>query len=739
MIPQRVKLSGFLSYKDEQDIPFAGASIWMLAGTNGSGKSSIFDAVTYALFGHHRGGSQNAIELINKDSTALAVEFDFSLDGVTHRIRRTLKRSARGSAAGTQQVFRRIGDGDDWEAVEDTNKKVDFDAWIHSQIGLNYETFTSSVLLLQGKAEKLLDSKPSGRAEVLAGIVDLERYQRLYDRANQRKLALKGQLEALTHQQSAIPDVTEFEYTAAGLAIEQIEDDRLQLHKQLDALRELETQARNWTDAQARLTATREKLKQAEYLMGAAVKIEKAFTRLTELKEALPAVQAVVNTRSKQLESERKTERLQKERDDATARRTLAEHALTTAKQKRDTLRRQQEQNEQKLGVTVARLRELSGVLKSVELVEDQDSRVRQLEADRNKFPADPQLDVRTTQGEFDRLSELVRVLPVLQRVHDERMELKNALQRQLQAQRRADEIKATGETKRDAMKQIVADLSAAKVARAAADEQVAGTTVLANQARELLAEFDTLAGEKACRACGQPLTRQHFEQEKRQRDTNLRTAEKKWNDALTAQRTATSRERQLLETEAEAKAELDRLREEYKDADTERKQAAADITRHLRTLRLTYAELPSAFATRVAPAEPGDWTATTFPARDELSKLTHEAAGADAAKRQLRSATDVLDRWKQLRTELDSAKQTLIKLKAGLPKGGTRRAPPGVRQPSGRRNECDERPSLDQGEPGQRRDRDRQARPRLAHRGHDLDRDRRQTSDRRRNAAALP
>ena len=48
MIPQRVKLSGFLSYKDEQEVRFDGSQLWMLSGTNGSGKSSIFDAVTYA-------------------------------------------------------------------------------------------------------------------------------------------------------------------------------------------------------------------------------------------------------------------------------------------------------------------------------------------------------------------------------------------------------------------------------------------------------------------------------------------------------------------------------------------------------------------------------------------------------------------------------------------------------------------------------------------------------------------
>jgi len=122
MIPFRIKLAGFLSYKEEQEVRFGGAAVWMLAGTNGSGKSSVFDAVTYALFGHHRGGSQNAAELINKDSSALAVEFDFKLDGRLFRAKRTLRRSQKGAIAGTQQMFAlpkgAADDSDAWEAVE---------------------------------------------------------------------------------------------------------------------------------------------------------------------------------------------------------------------------------------------------------------------------------------------------------------------------------------------------------------------------------------------------------------------------------------------------------------------------------------------------------------------------------------------------------------------------------------------------------------------------------------------
>src|SRR5439155_17432809 len=118
VIPQRIKLRGFLCYVDDQEVEFDGNStLWMLSGLNGSGKSSIFDALTYALFGHHRGGGQHAHELINKDSDSLLVEFDFLLDGQMYRAKRTLRRNTRGGATGTQQLFHYqppAGGGNPW-------------------------------------------------------------------------------------------------------------------------------------------------------------------------------------------------------------------------------------------------------------------------------------------------------------------------------------------------------------------------------------------------------------------------------------------------------------------------------------------------------------------------------------------------------------------------------------------------------------------------------------------------
>ncbi|HKA08148.1 MAG TPA: SMC family ATPase, partial [Gemmataceae bacterium] len=206
MIPRRIRLGGFLCYKEEQEVAFEGSSLWMLSGLNGSGKSTIFDAVTYALFGHHRGGSQNAGELINKESRSLAVEFEFLVEGQPYQIRRTLRRDAKGgSPKGTQGVSRLDPASGRWVPVADTNLSDGFKAWVRDKIGLNFETFTSSVLLLQGRAEKLLDSTPKGRGEVLAGIVDLERYQKLHEKADTKRKTLKAKLEAVEGALTGVP------------------------------------------------------------------------------------------------------------------------------------------------------------------------------------------------------------------------------------------------------------------------------------------------------------------------------------------------------------------------------------------------------------------------------------------------------------------------------------------------------------------------------------------------------
>ncbi len=674
MIPHRVKLSGFLSYTDEQDIRFGGAAVWMLAGTNGSGKSSVFDAVTYALFGHHRGGSQNAAELINKDSSALAVEFDFKLDGRLFRAKRTLRRSQKGAISGTQQMFALpkgvADDSDAWDAVADTTKKVDFDKWVHEHVGLDYETFTSSVLLLQGKAEKLLDSKPSGRAEVLAGIVDLGRYQRLHEKANAKKLGLKGQLDTLAAQIEGVPEVSDMEYVGAALRIGECEHGRVDVQKRIDDLSGLELQARRWEDADARHRQAEGKLKTAESLLTDAVRIEARFNKLTELRAVVPVIGTVAGALQDLRTSKGRVKELERRRDEAKV--AQADADREQEKSKRQVVQHKQTltADEKKLADGNARLRVLAVVLNTLKMVATAEADVRRLTDDAAALPANPDAEVAAAQAAVDRLTDLARVLPILERVNTERHDLAQALRKAQDGQTQLGELKAKGKAKATEQTTLTPEQAAAKEAKTAADEQLGKAKSLVEQAAAALAEFDTHAGEKTCRSCGSPLTAKHFADEKAKRADALRRAEGAQKDAISAGKMATEKDRDLTARLAKLATEVADLRELYTAKNGELKQADADAKRLRDSLTLRYAELPDPYKSRIAPSQPADWSATHYPERDELAVLRRDVEQLDTTRRVLRTATDTQAKARDLRTRLDTATTQLTALRATLPPG---------------------------------------------------------------------
>jgi len=676
VIPQRVKLSGFLSYKDEQEVRFDGSQLWMLSGTNGSGKSSIFDALTYSLFGHHRGGSQSAADLINKESNTLAVEFDFTIDGALYRVKRTVRRRPSGVAS-TQQVLRYVpgpatpADGlaaGEWEPVPDTQLRAKFDGWIKDTIGLDYETFTSSVLLLQGKAEKLLDSTPAGRASVLARIVDLERYQKLHGKADEKRREWKGAVEGIANQLAGLRDVTDDELTAVAARIDEAEAVRTRGQERVDALHALELQARRWAEAQARLDATRAKLATAERLLGHAVAIEREYARLRELRDVLPAVGTIVTERGRVGESERKTERLTKESEVRADARRQAEHAVDQARRKLTALKKTLAEDEARQALLNTRLRELAGVLEKVRQVEEAEAEAKRLEADFQHLPADPDAAVRTFQEEHDRLVVAGQVWPQLDRLVAERTEWVQAVHRAGVARTDEAKLKADGLRAKADAERVQAALAAAKQAREQADQSAAEARALARQARQLADDFGQLDGAKACRACGQELTAQHLADERARRDREAQAADRTQHDRAAKAAAAREAEDARTREDAAARGQLDQLREQYRDRASDAKAATADTARLAASCRATYLGLPDPFKGMVAADVPADWGAVAYPGRDELAALRREAGRLDAVKRQLRDARDVATAAQALRVKVDSARDRLARVRQALP-----------------------------------------------------------------------
>jgi exonuclease SbcC len=671
VIPQRVRLEGFLCYRDPQEIEFSSSSsLWMLSGVNGSGKSSIFDAVTYALFGHHRGGGQQHVELINKDSDRLLVEFDFLLDGQLYRAKRTLRRNTRGGATGTQQLFHcKPGPGgNSWVALEDTGQKREFDAWVAEHIGLDYDTFTSSVLLLQGKAEKLLDSKPEGRREVLASIVDLERYERLFHLADDARKQRDAQIKLLGQQLSVLPPVADEQLAEARDSIAVAEQKRETARAEVVRFQGLEFQAREWAKLQGRLNEARERCRQANALLADAESIEKAVERLRDLREWLPQLRDVHTQRGLLHQAKIEAEKVARQKQDLVVELDRCEAALKQARGKRNLSQQLIDQAEQRQREVGGRLRELAGQMEKLNQYERHEADLAGVRADLRGLPADPTGMARQAREAYEALAALASVVPVVARFRARREELRRAVDGEQAAQKAEQEVLERGKRIAAEAERLKPIRDQAAVALEEATRKATEAGTLLKQARDSLREVTSLDGSKVCRHCGQALTPGHLAEEKRRREGAVVAAERQEKQASAAARAARESERRAREQYEQADKARQDARLEYGDSKNKLAQARLEVQRLHADCGQLYHEVPAELRVRVSPAAVEDWRATTWPEGADLERLQEQASGLEAARRKRLEAEQVQQRWVQCKAREESALDHLEHLRRELP-----------------------------------------------------------------------
>jgi len=217
VIPVRVHLKDFLTYGTTAAgepilFDFDEAALWSISGQNGAGKTSIFDAITYCLYGEHRGGSQRDERLIRKGASTAEVAYEFRHGGTLYRIRRTVFRRPRRAGGATIVKEVQAAEWDEaeqaWRPLPDTGNETGLRAWVDRRLQMSAEVFCSTVLLQQGKADRLLTVNPQIRFDVLAKLLDLEVYQRLAGRAADRRRAATADAHAIEVQLATTTEVT---------------------------------------------------------------------------------------------------------------------------------------------------------------------------------------------------------------------------------------------------------------------------------------------------------------------------------------------------------------------------------------------------------------------------------------------------------------------------------------------------------------------------------------------------
>ncbi len=199
MIPICLRLTGFLSYRQPVEVDFTGFDLACISGSNGAGKSSLLDAITWALFGQARKRDDS---LINSACEAAEVVFEFTYEGNLYRVQRSKPRNK--TALLEFSVCREPGASGgngsrDWKTLTEKSLR-ETEARIRQTLRLDYETFINASFFLQGKADQFAQQAPGDRKRILSSILGLEIWETYRERAVERRKTIEGQVDNLDGQ-----------------------------------------------------------------------------------------------------------------------------------------------------------------------------------------------------------------------------------------------------------------------------------------------------------------------------------------------------------------------------------------------------------------------------------------------------------------------------------------------------------------------------------------------------------
>ena len=219
MRPIKLTMQAFGPYKNKEVIDFTqlgDRNLFLITGNTGAGKTSIFDAIAYALYGEASGGDRDFKSLISDfadDETITRVIFDFSLNGKHYRIDRIPRQDRKkryGDGITEQNVsaelYRVSPNGE--KSLIGSRKVTEVNDKIMELIGLDANQFKQIMMLPQNAFRELLTSKSDERQMILQKLFMTKKYQQFETRLKERTKELKTDLESvekdLTHELAEI-------------------------------------------------------------------------------------------------------------------------------------------------------------------------------------------------------------------------------------------------------------------------------------------------------------------------------------------------------------------------------------------------------------------------------------------------------------------------------------------------------------------------------------------------------
>jgi exonuclease SbcC len=283
--PLSLTIEGLTSFKTIQEIDLSKLDLFVITGPTGSGKSTILDAITFALYGSiPRVNSHELRDLISHGSSYMRVCLDFQVDGTHYRAARRMGRNSH------QATLERVMDDSTVTEVEHGGIRAVNDR-LEQIVGLDYRGFTKAVLLPQGAFHEFLKGEVGERRRILTRLLDLGRYETAGQAARREATRLDAIIgERVSLIESNYQDATK----------ERLDE----LKTTLDVARERHSKVEKAKRESYEIASAAAKaVQQIEALSGNTSQIESILGDLKRLADGWPPLDA--EDRAAQLESER--------------------------------------------------------------------------------------------------------------------------------------------------------------------------------------------------------------------------------------------------------------------------------------------------------------------------------------------------------------------------------------------------------------------------------------------------
>lgn len=205
MIPVKLTIQGLYSYQEKQTIDFTkltSANLFGIFGAVGSGKSSILEAITFAIYGKtdrlNLSGDNRNYNMMNLKSNDLLIEFEFETGKDQTAYRAVVKGRRNGKKF------------EDVKALDRSAYRLETGTWVpietsrlESAIGLSYDNFKRTIIIPQGQFQEFLQLGNKDRTQMMKELFNLQKFELYYkvvsleSRNNAQKQTLEGRLKQL--------------------------------------------------------------------------------------------------------------------------------------------------------------------------------------------------------------------------------------------------------------------------------------------------------------------------------------------------------------------------------------------------------------------------------------------------------------------------------------------------------------------------------------------------------------